>query len=57
MILKVININISKLSETAFTYLLLCGEARFDKIQNKMILAVSIKFIGDSDRFRSMLLL
>ena len=49
--LKVINVNILKLSETALTDLLLYGEASFDKIQNKMILTASIKFIIDSDRF------
>ena len=49
--LKVINVNILKLSETALTDLLLYGEASFDKIQNKMILTASIKFIVDSDRF------
>ena len=48
--LKVINVNILKLSETALTDLLLHGEASFDKIQNKMILTASIKFIVDSDR-------
>ena len=51
--LKVINVNILKLSETALTDLLLYDEASFDKIQNKMILTVSIKFIVDSDRFTS----
>ena len=51
--LKVINVNILKLSETALTDLLLYGEASFDKIQNKMILTASIKFIVDSDRFTS----
>ena len=49
--LKVINVNILKLSETALTDLLLYGEASFDMIQNKMILTASIKFIVDSDRF------
>ena len=49
--LKVINVNILKLSETALTDLLLYGEASFDKIQNKMILTASIKLIVDSDRF------
>ena len=39
--LKVINVNVLKLSETALTDLLLYGEARFDKIQNKMILSVN----------------
>ena len=29
----------------------LYGEESFDKIQNKVILTVSIKFIVDSDRF------
>ena len=48
---KVINVNISKLSETALTDLLLYGKASFDKISNKMILTASIKFIVDSDRF------
>ena len=48
--LKVINVNILKLSESALTDLLLYGEASFDKIQNKMILTESIKFIVDSDR-------
>ena len=37
--LKVINVNISKLSETALTELLLYGEASSDKIRNKMILS------------------
>ena len=46
-----INVNILKLSETVLTYLLLYGEASFDKIQNKMILTASIKFIVDSDGF------
>ena len=46
-----INVNILKLSETALTDLLLYGEASFDKIQNKMILTASIKFIVDSDGF------
>ena len=49
--LKVINVNIFKLSETALTDLLLYGEASFYKIPNKMILTASIKFILDSDRF------
>ena len=49
--LKVINVNILKLSETNFTDLFLYGEERFDKIQNKVILTVSIKLIVDSDRF------
>ena len=49
--LKLINVNILKLSKTALTNLLLCGETSFDKIQNKMILTASIKFIVDSDRF------
>ena len=49
--LKVINVNILKLSGTAMANLLLYGEASFDKIQNKMILTASIKFIVDSDRF------
>ena len=49
--LKVINVNISKLSETALTDLLLYGKAVFSKIQNKMILTASNKFIVDSNRF------
>ena len=49
--LKVINVNILKLSGTALTDLLLYGESSFDMIQNKIILTVSIKFIVDSDRF------
>ena len=49
--LKVIHVNILKLSETALTDLLLYVEASFDKIQNKITLTVSIKFIVDSDRF------
>ena len=44
-------VNISKLSENALTDLLLYGEASFNKIQNKMISAASIKFIVDSDIF------
>ena len=47
--LQVINVNILKLSETALTDLLLYGEASFNKIQNKMILTASNKFIVDSD--------
>ena len=35
----------------ALTDLLLYGEASFDKILNKMVLTVSMKFILDSDRF------
>ena len=38
-------------SETALTDLLLYGKASFDKIQNKMILRTSIKFVVESDRF------
>ena len=49
--MKVINVNISKLSETALTDLLLYGETSFDKIKNKMILTASIKFIVDFDGF------
>ena len=49
--LKVINVNVLKLSETALTDLLLYGEESFDNIQNKMILSASIKFIVLSDRF------
>ena len=49
--LRVINVNILKLSENALTDLLLYGDASFDKIRNKMILTASIKFIVDSDRF------
>ena len=49
--LKVINVNILKLSETGLTDLLLYREASFDEIQNKMILTASIKFIVDSDIF------
>ena len=48
---KVIYVNISKPSETSLTDLFKSGEASFDKIQNKLILTVSIKFIVDSDRF------
>ena len=48
--LKVINVNISKLPETFLTDLLLYGEASFNKIENKMILTASIKFIVDPDR-------
>ena len=47
--LKVININISKVSETALTDSFLYGKANFDKIQNKMTLTASVKFIVDSD--------
>ena len=46
-----INVKILKLSENALTDLALYGEASFDKIQSKMILTASIKFIVDSDRF------
>ena len=46
--LRVINVNILKLSETALTDLLLYGKASFDKIQYKIILTASIKFIVDS---------
>ena len=49
--LKVINVNILRFSETTFTDLLLYGKERSDKIQNKVNLTVSIKFIVDSDRF------
>ena len=49
--LNVADVNISKLSETALTDLLLYGEESFDKIQNKMILIAFIKFIVDSDVF------
>ena len=49
--LNVADVNISKLSETALTDLLLCREESFDKIQNKMISTASIKFIVDSDIF------
>ena len=49
--LKVINVNILKLFETAFTDLLLYGKASFDKIQKKMILTASMKFIVYSDKF------
>ena len=48
---RVINVKILKLSENALTDLALYGEASFDKIQSKMILTASIKFIVDSDRF------
>ena len=51
VILKVINVNILKLSETAYTDLLLYEEAGFDKVQKKIILTMWIKFIVDSDRF------
>ena len=54
--LKVININISKVSETALTDLLLYGEANFDKIQNKMTSTASMKFIVDSDWFTDSIL-
>ena len=51
VILQVINVNILKLSETAYTDLLLYEEAGFDKVQKKIILTMWIKFIVDSDRF------
>ena len=49
--LNVADVNISKLSETALTNLLLYGEESFDKIQNKTISITYIKFIVDSDIF------
>ena len=49
--LNEININISNFSETALTDLLLHGKSSFDKIQNKKIMTVSIKYILDSKRF------
>ena len=54
--LNVADVNISKLSETALTDLLLYGEGSFDKIQNKMILIASIKFIVYSDAFTGCIL-
>ena len=49
--LNVADVNISKLSETALTDLLLYGEESFDKIQNKTISIAYIKFVVDSDIF------
>ena len=49
--LNEININISNFSETSLTDLLLCGKSSFEKIQNKKIMTVSIKYILDSKRF------
>ena len=49
--LNKININISTFPETALTDLLLYEKSSFDKIQNKKILTVSIKYVVDSERF------
>ena len=49
--LNEININISNYAETALTDLLQYGKSSFDKIQNKKILTVSIKYTLDSERF------
>ena len=51
VVLKVINVNILKLSETTYTDLLPYEEAGFDKVPKKMILTMWIKFIVNSDRF------
>ena len=48
--LNVININISSFSETDLTDLFIYGKSSFDKIQNKEILTVSIKYILDSSK-------
>lgn len=47
---NLMDVNISKLSESALTDFLPYEVASFYKTQNKMVLAASIKFVVDSDK-------